>query len=62
MAAAKKAASAATAVRKRTTKKKTATTAITQEQIAERAYYLYLERGGDELENWLHAERELVAA
>lgn len=61
MAAAKKAASTATAVRKRTTRKKAAP-AITPEQIAERAYYLYLERGGDELENWLHAERELVTA
>jgi hypothetical protein len=61
MAAAKKAASAATSVRRRTTGKKAAA-AVTQEQIAERAYYLYLERGGDQLENWLHAERELAAA
>ena len=58
--ATKKAATAKTAVRKRVTKKQT--TAIGREQIAERAYYLYLERGGDELENWLHAERELVSA
>lgn len=31
--------------------------------IAERAYYIHLERGGaDELGNWLRAERELVSA
>lgn len=48
---------AATAVKKRVTRKKAA---VTQAQIAERAYYLHLERGGDELENWLSAERELV--
>ena len=33
--------------------------------IAQRAYALFLERGGDhgrDLEDWLHAERELRAA
>jgi hypothetical protein len=31
--------------------------------IAERAYFIHLENGtSDELENWLRAERELVAA
>jgi hypothetical protein len=33
------------------------------EQIAERAYYIYLERGGstgDPQEDWLQAERELT--
>jgi hypothetical protein len=31
--------------------------------IAERAYYLALERnGGDAFENWIQAERELVRA
>jgi Protein of unknown function (DUF2934) len=33
--------------------------------IAQRAYALFLERGGDhgrDLEDWLHAERELSAA
>lgn len=59
--AAKKAETVKSAVRKRTTKK-TTTAAIGHDQIAERAYFLYLERGGSELENWLHAERELVAA
>jgi hypothetical protein len=32
------------------------------EHIAERAYYIHLEEGGDAHENWLRAERELVAA
>jgi hypothetical protein len=27
-----------------------------------RAYYIALESGGDPVENWLRAERELVAA
>jgi hypothetical protein len=34
--------------------------AITEAQIAERAYFLHLERGGDPFENWLNAEQELV--
>ena len=34
----------------------------THEMIAERAYFIALERGGSEFENWLEAERELVAA
>lgn len=58
--ATKKAETVETAVRKRTKEKKT--TATAHDRIAERAYYLYLERGGDEIENWLHAERELVTA
>jgi hypothetical protein len=32
------------------------------EHIAERAYYIHLEEGGEPLANWLRAERELVAA
>ena len=33
------------------------------EEIAERAYFIHLERGScDELANWLRAERELKAA
>jgi hypothetical protein len=35
----------------------------TQEEIALRAYHIYLERGstpGDELADWLRAERELT--
>lgn len=34
----------------------------THEVIAERAYYIALETGGDPFENWLRAERELVTA
>ena len=37
----------------------------TQEEIALRAYHLYLERGeaeGDSLSDWLQAERELTEA
>jgi len=35
----------------------------TQGEIAERAYFLYLEESGtDELGNWLRAEAELTAA
>jgi len=55
---------------KRTTTEKTTTPrkpalrrrkrAVTHDQIAERAYFLHLERGGDPFENWLVAERELA--
>jgi DUF2934 family protein len=41
---------------KRTRRKK-----VTHEQIAERAYHLALAGGPDPIENWLRAERELVA-
>ena len=37
----------------------------TQEEIALRAYHIYLERegaGGDPVEDWLQAERELTEA
>lgn len=37
----------------------------TDEEIAVRAYHIYLERGGDEgdpLDDWLQAERELTEA
>ena len=30
------------------------------DNVATRAYYLHLEEGGDPLDNWLRAERELV--
>ena len=61
MAAKKTAAAKTAAPAKRTTRKKKVA-APTPEQIAERAYYLHLERGGEELENWLTAERELAPA
>jgi hypothetical protein len=35
---------------------------VTHDEIAARAYEIHLsEEGGDELENWLRAERELIA-
>jgi len=39
-----------------------APTAVTHEQIAERAYFLALEGGSDPFLNWITAERELAAA
>jgi hypothetical protein len=35
---------------------------VSHEQIAERAYFISMERGGSDLENWLLAEHELVGA
>jgi hypothetical protein len=34
----------------------------THSQTSERAYFIHLEQRGCELENWLRAERELMAA
>jgi len=34
----------------------------THDQIAARAYFIALDGGGDEIANWLQAERELTAA
>jgi Protein of unknown function (DUF2934) len=45
-------------------KPRTAKTTPTREEIALRAYHIYLERGGapgNELEDWIRAERELLA-
>jgi hypothetical protein len=47
------------APKRRTTKK---IVLPTHDEIARRAYYIHLEQGGDPFENWLRAERELVAA
>ena len=47
---------------RRTTKKATEPIVLTWEHVAERAYYIHLEDGGDPLENWLRAERELVVS
>jgi hypothetical protein len=33
---------------------------VTHEQIAERAYFISIERGGSDVDNWLLAEHELV--
>jgi Protein of unknown function (DUF2934) len=46
------------APKRRVTKKVEAT----YEEIATRAYFISLEAGGEPLENWLRAERELVPA
>jgi hypothetical protein len=35
---------------------------LSWDHVATRAYYIALESGGDPIENWLRAEREIVAA
>ena len=45
---------------RRTTKKATEPIVLTWEHVAERAYYIHLEEGGDPTDSWLRAERELV--
>ena len=35
---------------------------LSWDHVATRAYYIALEQGGDPTENWLRAERELIAA
>jgi Protein of unknown function (DUF2934) len=45
-------------------KKAAVISTLTQDQIASRAYQIYLERGstpGDPMQDWLRAERELAA-
>ncbi|MBV8563209.1 MAG: DUF2934 domain-containing protein [Actinobacteria bacterium] len=42
--------------------RRTRKTAVTEESIATRAYFLHLEGGDDPVQNWLRAERELVGA
>jgi len=61
MAAAKKEATTkkAPSTRKPTVRR-TRKTAVTEEHIALRAYFLHLDGGDDPVENWLRAERELV--
>ena len=53
------------AAKKRTatprTRKATKPDVLAWEHVAERAYYIHLDEGGDPVENWLRAERELVA-
>jgi len=65
----KKATEAAATARKPATRKtstrrtkKADTTAPDWEHVATRAYYIHLAEGGDATENWLRAERELLAA
>ena len=44
-------------------KKKTEETIVLNwEHVAERAYYIHLDEGGDPIENWLRAEQELAVA
>ena len=35
---------------------------LSWDHVATRAYYIGLESGGDPIENWLRAERELIPA
>ena len=49
-----------TMTRKATTRKPARKPPLTKEAIAERAYFIALERGGSEFENWIQAERELT--
>ena len=46
------------ATTRRTRKRRVPTT----DQIAERAYFIHLDEGGDPFGNWLRAESELTAA
>jgi hypothetical protein len=54
------------AARKRITRRKpvepTQPIDLAWDHVATRAYYIGLEQGGDPVENWLRAERELIAA
>jgi hypothetical protein len=51
------------AARKTSTRRTTAKiTPPNREHVATRAYYIHLAEGGDATENWLRAERELLAA
>jgi hypothetical protein len=42
--------------------KKTEPIVLSWEHIAERAYYIHLDEGGEPVQNWLRAEQELIAA
>jgi Protein of unknown function (DUF2934) len=61
----KKATTRKTTARKATTRKParnaTRPSKTREEAIAERAYFIALERGGSEFDNWLQAEQELIA-
>jgi Protein of unknown function (DUF2934) len=52
------------AAKKTTTRRarKTTPVVLDWEHVATRAYYIHLEEGGSPTENWLRAERELLAA
>jgi hypothetical protein len=53
---------AAKATSRKTTTRARKRTPLTQDQIAERAYHLWLDGGADPVANWLTAERELATA
>ena len=47
---------------KRATTRKKTVASPSFDDIATRAYFIHLEQGGDPFENWIRAERELIAA
>jgi hypothetical protein len=61
-AATKKPAAPKRTVTRRTKKAEAAPIVPTWEHVATRAYYISLDEGGDPFDNWLRAERELIAA
>ena len=61
-AATKKPAAPKRTVTRRTKKTETEAIVPTWEHVATRAYYISLDQGGDPVEHWLRAERELIAA
>ena len=61
-AATKKPAAAKKPVTRRKKVEATEPIELSWDHVATRAYYIALESGGDPIENWLRAERELVAA
>ena len=61
-AATKKPAAPKRTVTRRTKKTETEAIVPAWEHVATRAYYISLDEGGDPIENWLRAERELIAA
>ena len=62
-ASAAKSAAKKTVTARRTKKTETAQPIeLAWDHVATRAYYIALESGGDPIENWLRAERELVPA
>jgi hypothetical protein len=61
-AATKKPAAKRTVTRRTKTTEATEPIVLTWEHVATRAYYIHLDEGGDAVENWLRAERELLPA
>ena len=61
-AATKKPAAKRTVTRRTKQTEASEPTVLVREHVATRAYYIHLAEGGDPVENWLRAERELVPA